>query len=413
MPDDRKIDTGEEETVPLATTANSGSTGVGRLQSALILAELGSALEAAMIYGSLIALIHHFGDPVLVGWMLTGYFLVQSAAAGLCGRLGDLFGRRTVLMAMLVLAGFGSLVCTLSDSNAGIILGRAIQGFSGAILPLCQGLVREHYPPSRVPSGIGLLIACAAVVGGGGGVFGGGLISEFLSWRYIFVVTAVMAAVAVVVVAAWVPRDTPRARSGSLDLLGGILFAPAIAGVLGAVTLARSAGWLALETAGLMAGSIVLLLFWIGWELRCRDPLIDVRMLATRNIGLANLTMFGIGVGTLSTTQVSMPLLQETAHAGGRLRLQHHRRGISVFLRSARGVRFGAAQRASVECGRDAQYADPVGRDAGGELGPDGAVSPTVMGVRRAAVAGAVQLHGGLRDRPGDRRAGRTGVACE
>ena len=82
----------------------------------------------------------------MVGWIVTAFLLVAAASASLCSRLGDMFGRRRMLLGVLVVAGVGSLVSALATGVVGVILGRAIQGVSGAVLPLCFGLVRENLP---------------------------------------------------------------------------------------------------------------------------------------------------------------------------------------------------------------------------------------------------------------------------
>ena len=110
-----------------------------------------------MMFGALATISREFRDPVMAGWLITGFLLVGAASAALSSRLGDLFGRKRVAVVLLALAAAGSLTSALAPTLTVMIVGRAIQGFSSALLPLCVGLVREHLPARRVDVSIGWL----------------------------------------------------------------------------------------------------------------------------------------------------------------------------------------------------------------------------------------------------------------
>jgi MFS family permease len=133
-----------------------------RLLIVLMVAETVSGFEVSMVLASLAAWQRELRDPILVGWIVTSYLLVAAAAAPLFGRLGDIFGRKLVLVGVLALTGVGSLISALADQIELVILGRGIQGASGAIIPLCYGLVKEYLPPHRVPFGVSMIVATAA-----------------------------------------------------------------------------------------------------------------------------------------------------------------------------------------------------------------------------------------------------------
>ena len=104
-----------------------------------------------MMYGALATLMREFRDPVGTGWLITAFLLVGAVSAALCSRLGDLYGRKRLVLLMLACATAGSLIAAFATSLPWLIAGRAVQGFSAALLPLCIGLVREHLPAPRVP----------------------------------------------------------------------------------------------------------------------------------------------------------------------------------------------------------------------------------------------------------------------
>jgi MFS family permease len=151
----------------------------------LLVTEINSAFEVGMMYGILATLVREFGDPAGVGWLITAFLLVGAAAAALCSRLGDLYGRRRVVLVMLAFATCGSLVSALSTSLPGLILGRSLQGVAAALLPLCIGLAREYFPAPRVPVAIGWLAAVASFSAGLGVIFGGWL-ADNTGWRMTF-----------------------------------------------------------------------------------------------------------------------------------------------------------------------------------------------------------------------------------
>ena len=283
--------------------------------TALVLAEVVSAVEATMIFAALRVFYKDFGDPVMVGWIVTAFLLVAAASASVCSRLGDMYGRRRMLLGVLAFAGLGSIVSGASDSAAGVIAGRAIQGLSGAVLPLCFGLVRENLPMRRVPFGIGV-ISAAAFVSGGAAIFLGGVIVDQLSSRWIFHVGAATAVIAWVAVMAWVPKSARAPSSDPVDILGALLLVPAVTGLLLALSQAKVWGWGDVRTLSLTAGCLAVLALWTLHELRTKAPLIDVRLLGNRQLALANLGVVVLALGPLQSGLVLSLLLQQPQWTG-------------------------------------------------------------------------------------------------
>jgi MFS family permease len=278
--------------------------------AALVLAEVVSAVEATMIFAALRTFFKLFGDAILVGWIVTAFLLVAAASAAVCARLGDMYGRKRVLLIVLAVAFLGSLVSALSVSVEGIILGRAIQGLSGAILPLCFGIARENLPEARVPFGVGV-VAAAAFVTAGCAIFLGGVIIDHASWQWIFYVGAGSAVVAFVAISLAIPSSRPAVSGGRLDILGALLLVPAIGGLLLAVSQGKTWGWADPKTLGLALASVAILVLWARHELRLDNPLIDVRLLGNRQIALGNLCAVLIALGPLQQGMVLSLLYQQ------------------------------------------------------------------------------------------------------
>jgi EmrB/QacA subfamily drug resistance transporter len=287
---------------------------------ALIAADIASIFEISMVFSALPTFYRLFDDPALVGWTLTGFMLIAAAAAAIGGRLGDIFGRSQVLIAMSLLALLGSLISACSDGLTGLIIGRSIQGVSAAVLPLCFGLVQEHAPAHRVPLGIGIVAGTASFAAGIGFVLGG-LTIDYLNWHWIFYISSAVAALCLVVVLLLLPASVPPARRQQLDVVGGVLFAPGIAGLLFALSKGASWGWLDPSLLGIGLGSLLLLGFWGWYEAQHANPLIDVRLFSNRQLALTNLIHALIGMGAMHFALVIFPLLQQPVATGAGLGL--------------------------------------------------------------------------------------------
>ncbi|MET0370545.1 MAG: MFS transporter [Sphingobium sp.] len=282
---------------------------------ALGMAEMTCAFESSMIYMVLSSLYKEYGDPVRVGWLLTAFTLTSAGSAAICGRLGDLFGRRRVLLIMLTIALAGSLLSAFAHNLTLVIVGRAMQGSTMAVLPLCYGLLRENFDSNRMTRGVGLLGAAYAL-GTGAGMIAGGAIVDRFHWQGIFFVSAGAAVLAIILALVLVPRSPAQPRSGRMDIAGGVFFAPAIALILlGFMQLAKVKDGATLAI-GMIASGLLMLALWARHELRHENPLIDVRLLKNRSILFANLCIFFIGIGPMLSITVVMPLLEQPLWTG-------------------------------------------------------------------------------------------------
>jgi len=310
------------------------------LLSVLVIAEIITSFEVSMIYAALPTISREFADPVGAGWLITAYLLVGSVSAGLSSRLGDLFGRRRMVLAMLACSAAGSLTSALSTELAGLIAGRALQGMSAALLPLAIGIVREHLPPARVPVAIGWLAAMATFSAGAGLLLGGFLV-DTAGWRIMFWFGAAHGVLAMVLVAAFVPASTKQATTEALDWLGGILYAPAVALLLWALSRVKAHGLSDATTLAALVAGIVLLAVWLRLEWRHPSPMIDVRRIARRDVGLPMALMFLFGLGASQLMLVLMSLAQQPLWTGVGLGLTATAAGLVKLPSNFMGL-FGA-----------------------------------------------------------------------
>ena len=282
---------------------------------ALIIAEMTSTFEASMAFSALPTFYRTFGDPVGTSWVITIFFLVSAATAALCARLGDMYGRRRLMIIVLAIASLGSLISALSSGLPGLITGRALQGVTGAIFPLCVGLMRENLPSNKVPFYIGVMGGVVTVSAGLAFMLAGVILDHF-HWQALFYCSLGLALTGIVLMRLLISASPRAAANRQLDVLGGVLFVPAITAILFAVTKSQSYGWTHPLILGLLIGGVIVGTFWVRHEYRHPEPLIDVRLFAHRPVLLANLAFGMAALGAMNIPQVLMVLLQQPLSTG-------------------------------------------------------------------------------------------------
>ncbi|MGZ6644044.1 MAG: MFS transporter [Solirubrobacteraceae bacterium] len=249
-----------------------------------------------------------------VTWTLTGYLLAAAIATPLFGRLGDMFGKRRMLVISLAIFAAGNVVSALSGSIEGVVAGRVLQGFGGGIFPLCFGIIRDEFPRDRVATGIGSISAIFGI-GGGLGLVAAGVLIDHLSYHWIFWLGAAMAVAAAVAIEVWVP-ESPVRRPGRIDWVGALLLAAGLVLPLLAISNAHQWGWTSGRTLGLIAVGAAILAVWVAVELRVRQPLADVRSLASPTVAGTNFATVLVGFGMFGSF-ILIPELVEAPKATG------------------------------------------------------------------------------------------------
>ncbi|MBM4532692.1 MFS transporter, partial [Rhodococcus hoagii] len=198
----------------------------------LVLVEIISAFETSMVYAAIPTFIREFhSDAATVGWAVTAFLLVAAASAAVCGRLGDMYGRERVLVVLLGAAAIGSFISAIGDSIGSIIVAAPSRAWRVRSCRCASGSPREHLPAKKVPVAIAI-ISVSAVAAGSASLLVAGVMLDHASWHMIFVVAAVYAVLALLLVLFVLPWRPPTGTTQKVDYLGTIAFAPAIAAVL-------------------------------------------------------------------------------------------------------------------------------------------------------------------------------------
>ena len=148
-----------------------------------------------------------------VTWAMTAWLIAAAVATPLLGRVGDLVGKRRILVLALLAVGVGSVIAAVAPNIGVLIGGRVVQGLGGAMFPLAFGIIRDEFPANRLPSAIGAIASIIAVGSGLGTVLAGPLAAA-LSWRGLFLVPVVLTTVAAVLALAFIPESPQRATGG-------------------------------------------------------------------------------------------------------------------------------------------------------------------------------------------------------
>jgi EmrB/QacA subfamily drug resistance transporter len=247
-------------------------------------------------------------------WILTAYLLSASVATPILGRMGDIHGKKRMLVVALSALAVGTVMSALAQTIGVMIGGRVVQGLGGAVFPLAFGIIRDEFPPERVAFGIAMISSILGI-GGGAGIVLAGPIIEHLGYHWIFwfpVVPVVIAAIAAVVV---IPESPVRAP-GRVNWVGATLLAGWLVALLVAVSEGPNWGWSSGRTLGLFAAAAVLLVVWVQVESRAAQPLVDMQMMRLRGVWTTNTAALLIGFGMYSSFVLVPQYVQMPASTG-------------------------------------------------------------------------------------------------
>lgn len=284
--------------------------GYAKIITVLIATELVGTFESAMIFIAIPSLMAEFeADAATTGWAATAFLLVAAASAAICGRLGDVYGRKRLLVIVLTISIVGSIISFSLGTLEGVIIGRALQGAAGATLPLGLGIAREALPKAKVPGAIALVAAVSFIAGAGGSLIAG-IMLDFGSWHGLFVVSGVLGLIATVMATTMLkPSKGLDEDRKKLDYLGGLLFAPAVALVLYGLTNSATWGITDGRTLRFVLGGLVVAAIWCWWELRVTNPMINLRLLKSNKMALTQLVTAILSIGPLVAASIVGPMV--------------------------------------------------------------------------------------------------------
>ena len=280
----------------------------------LALAGLDFGLESAIVLPALPAIADHYDASVVaLAWFASGFLLASAVAIPLLGRLGDLFGKRLMLLVALSGFGIGSLLCAVTDSVAVAVAGRVVQGVGGAAPALSFGLARDTVDREQLPRALGIIVGGIGVGGAAGFLLSGVLVDGFsvAAIFWFLLAAAIVLSIAVVVL---VPESPVRLRL-PIDGAGAALLALGLTSFLVAISRGNAWGWSSARILTLFGAAGIFLCAFVLLERRVRDPLVDLGLVATQPFAQANVCHFLLGFCFIVPLFV-VPQIAATTDAG-------------------------------------------------------------------------------------------------
>ncbi|MCJ1697368.1 MFS transporter [Rathayibacter caricis] len=253
-------------------------------------------------------------DASDAAWVITATLLSGTVAAPVLGRLGDLYGKRRLILITLGLMVLGSLLSGMTSDLVPMIIGRAVQGFALGAIPLGIGIIWEQVHPDRRNTAVAIMSSSIGI-GGALAIPAAALVAQYLDWHWLFFGTAALGVIAMIGLAV-VVTESPNRASGRFDLVGALGLTLGLVALLLAVSKGGDWGWASPVTLGLFGAALVVLLLWGLYELRVDDPLLDLRSASRRQVLLTNLSAITVGLAFFAITLVLPQLLQLPTSTG-------------------------------------------------------------------------------------------------
>jgi EmrB/QacA subfamily drug resistance transporter len=236
-----------------------------------------------------------------LAWVVNAYLISFGGLLLLAGRLGDLVGRKRVFMIGLAVFTVASLLCGVAQSQGMLIGARFAQGVGGAMTSaVILGMIVTMFPEPREQAKAIGIYGFVASAGGSIGLLAGGVLTEAISWHWIFFINLPIAIGTAVCAARLIDRDAGIGLGRGADVLGATLVTGAL--MLGVYTIVKASeyGWGSLHTLGLGAVSLLLLAAFVARQARGANPLMPLRVFRSRNVSGANAVQVVVVAGMFS-----------------------------------------------------------------------------------------------------------------
>ena len=259
---------------------------------AIMLALFLGALDQTIVGPVLPRISTELNGSSLYVWVVTSYLVTSTAAIPVYGKLSDYFGRKPMLLIGIVLFLIGSVLSGLSQTMVELVFLRGVQGLgAGALFPISLAVIGDLFTPAERGKYQGLL----------GGVFGvafligpflGGVLTDNLSWHWIFFVNVPVGLVSLYLIGRLLPMVHPKDAHLTLDIFGVITFVGALVPVLIALTLAETSSWVDPAVLTWFAVGLVFLVVFIAVEATAKDPMIPLDLFLNRTFAVSAVATF-------------------------------------------------------------------------------------------------------------------------
>jgi EmrB/QacA subfamily drug resistance transporter len=249
-------------------------------------------------------------------WIVNAYTLVFGGCLMLGGRAADLLGRLPVFCAGIALFTAGSVACGLAGAEPQLIVGRGVQGLGAALAsPAALAVMTASY--AEGPERNRAFAVWGAISGGAGavGMIVGGVLTQSLSWRWIFFVNVPVGIAVLCLAGRFIPRGREYVPGQRVDVAGCVAITSSLAAIVLGLVNGGDWGWRSARTGAALGGGVLLLVLFAVIEARSTQPLIDLALLRRRVIVMANVLMFFLVSGLFAVFFFLSQYFQNVRHA--------------------------------------------------------------------------------------------------
>ncbi|MFD6855863.1 MFS transporter [Rhodococcus sp. NPDC060086] len=240
-----------------------------------------------------------------VGWLITITLLTGAVATPIVSRMADMYGKRRMMVLSLAMMVAGALIAAIGADYLSVLIGRGLQGFSSALIPVAMAVLRDVLPREKVAGAVAMTSSTMGI-GGALGMPAAGALYDNFGWTSVFWVSAAVGATLMLGILLVVPASATGTR-GRFDIVGALLLTLALTALLLGISKGPTWGWSSVPTVACFAVAIVITTVFVPYQLRVSSPMVDLRVSARRTVLLANLAGLFIGFSAyaslLATTQ--------------------------------------------------------------------------------------------------------------
>lgn len=298
-------------------TAALPATDLRTVLSALMLAILLGALDQTIVAVSLPAISTQFNDVSLLAWVISGYMVAMTVAVPIYGKLGDLYGRRRMILTGTALFTLASVGCALAQSMEQLVLARVLQGVgAGGMVSVSQAIIGDFVPPRERGRYQGYFSSMYALASVAGPVLGGWL-TAYLSWHWVFWINLPLGLVAWWVIRRALAGMPTHRRAAQVDYTGAVLMILGLGSLLlGISMVGQGHAWQSKPVVALLLCALLGLALFIAHERRHSEPLLPMGLFANRAAVLCWCTIFFASFQSISLTML-MPLRYQALTGAG------------------------------------------------------------------------------------------------
>jgi EmrB/QacA subfamily drug resistance transporter len=284
---------------------------------ALMLAIFLGALDQTIVAVSMPAISAQFKDVSLLAWVIAGYMVAMTVAVPIYGKLGDLYGRRKLMLFGMGLFTVASFFCGMAQSMEQLVLARILQGIgAGGMISVSQAIIGDIVPPRERGRYQGYFSSMYAVASVAGPVLGG-YMTEYLSWRWVFLINLPLGLGAWLVANRTLVGLPVPQRKPIIDYVGTVLMIIGLTALLLGITqVGQGHSWRSAEVLGLLGCAVAVLALFVWHERRAREPLLPMHLFANRDAIFCWCTIFFTSFQAISLI-VLMPLRFQSVTGAG------------------------------------------------------------------------------------------------